>query len=154
MKAFAICMLVGSALLLSQLHAQETKTIGEEKPVDLAGTYKIVSGERSGVKLSEEKLDNVMVRIATNAITTYTKDKKEIYAATYTLDTSATPWKISMTATITPDKGVGTKTQGLIDIKGDTARLIYALPGGAVPTTFTAGDKQQMFVLRKMPSLK
>jgi uncharacterized protein (TIGR03067 family) len=96
-----------------------------------------------------DRLKDVTVRIAANAITTFDKDKKEIYAATYKLDTSRKPWRIMMTATITPVDGKGTKAEGLVERDGDTFKLIYALPGGKAPTEFKTGEKQQMFVLKK-----
>ena len=38
--------------------------------------------------------------------------------------------------------------KGLIEKKGDTVKLIYALPGGETPTEFKTKEKQLMFVLK------
>jgi len=142
---------LGTAALLlfwSQVQADEIK---KEKAdtAKLVGTYTIVSGERGGQRIAADHLKDVTVRIAANAITTFDKDKKEAYAATYELDTNRKPWRITMTATITPVDGKGTKTKGLIERDGDTVQLIYALPGGKAPTEFKTDEKQQMFVLKK-----
>lgn len=89
------------------------------------------------------------MRIAKNAITTYDKDMKEVYVATYELDTSQEPWRIKMKATLTPVNGKGTIAEGLIEKDGETVRLIYALPGGKSPTEFQTSEGQQMFVLKR-----
>ncbi len=117
---------------------------------DLYGTYQIVKGEKDGLLFPEERMSNASVRIAENALTAYDKDNNEIYAATYELDTSREPWRLTMTATITPEGRNGEKTQGLIKIDEDNVTLIYALPGGAAPAEFSTRENQHMFVLRKL----
>jgi hypothetical protein len=44
----------------------------------------------------------------------------------------------------------GETADGLIERKGDTVTLIYALPGGKAPTEFKTNEKQQMFTLKKV----
>ena len=82
-------------------------------------------------------------------VTATDKDKKETFAATYTLDPGKTPCAITMTGTTGPQKGEAAR--GLIKKQGDTVTLIYALPGGAAPTAFKTREKQMMFVLKKRP---
>lgn len=119
-------------------------------PTALVGTYEIVAGERAGAKLPPAEVQGVTVRIAKNAFTTYDKDKKEVYVATYELDPSSKPWRIHMTGSVTPvEGGKGTKAEGLVAVEGDTVKLIYALPGGKAPTDFKAGEKQQFFLLKR-----
>lgn len=122
----------------------------------LVGDYRITAGERNGKKIDADRLADVTVKIEKRVITTFDKDKKEFYGASFELDTSKKPWKIVMTATVVPvaekgDKtdGKGSKAEGLIEISGDTVKLIYALPEGKAPTEFKTGEKQQMFVLMK-----
>jgi uncharacterized protein (TIGR03067 family) len=115
----------------------------------LIGTYEIVSGERHGKNLDAGELKGVTVRIAANAITTFDKEKKEVYVATYKLDDSRKPWRITMTATVAPANDKGSNAEGLIDASGDTVKLIYALPQGKAPTVFKTDDKQQMFILKR-----
>lgn len=139
---------LATGLLLMTFAAAEDKKADAEA---LVGTYTITSGEHNGQGIPADKLKGVTVKISKNAITTYDANKKETYAATFALDKGKSPWRIAMTATITPagDKGAGEKADGLIEKDGDTVKLIYALPGGKGPTEFKTGDKQQMFVLTK-----
>lgn len=119
-------------------------------PGTLVGLYKIVSGEREGQPIVASRLTDVTVRIAANAITTYDKEKKQLYAAKYELDRSKTPMPITLRATLTPDKSEGTEARGLVNIDGDTVKLVYALPGGKPPEQFKTGPMQQMFVLQRV----
>ena len=132
-----------------QLVADDPSKGSKADATKLTGAYKIVAGEKNGQPVSKDRLDGITVRIATNAITTLDKDEKEVYVATYELDSSQKPWRIMMTATVAPAEGKGTKAVGLIEMEGDTVKLIYALPAGKAPTQFKAGDKQQMFVLKR-----
>ena len=40
--------------------------------------------------------------------------------------------------------------KGLIEKEDDTVRIIYALPGGDLPTEFRTKDKQLLFVMKKV----
>lgn len=141
------CVLALAALGSPMLSAEP-----QDKPPApgmLVGLYKIVSGEREGQPIPSDRLQNVTVRIAANAITTYDKEKKQVYAATYELDRSKTPMPITLTATLTPDKSQGVEARGLLLIDGDTVKFVYALPGGKPPEAMKAGEKQQLFVMRR-----
>ncbi len=116
----------------------------------LVGHYEIVSGEKSGHSIPADRLHKATVRIAKNVITTYDRDKKEVYAASYTLDTSRKPWRIAMTTILTPVDGKGQKAAGLVQVDGENVDLIYALPGGKAPEAFRSGDQQQMFKLKRI----
>jgi uncharacterized protein (TIGR03067 family) len=144
-------LLAMAAGLLIAAHAVAEDKTQKADADELVGTYTITSGERDGQEIAKDKFKDVTVKISKNAITTYDAKQKEVYAATFTLDKGQTPWKITMTATITPggDKGVGTKAEGLIQKDGDTVKLVYALPDGKAPTALKGGEKQQMFVLTK-----
>ena len=120
-------------------------------PADLLGGYTIVAGERYGEKEPPGRIEGTTVRIAEDAIVVLDKEKKEVYAQTYKIDAKSTPWKITMRSKITPYKqkeGEETEAKGLIEKDGDTVRIIYALPGGEVPTEFKTKQKQLMFVLK------
>ena len=112
----------------------------------LAGGYTLVSGERGGKKLGKEKIEDHTVRFSNDQIVVIDKEKKEVYVARYKLDASGKTCKITMTSEVAPNKG---KTvEGLIEKKGDTVRLIYALEGDA-PTEFkTKNDKQIMVTMK------
>jgi len=142
---FLLGLLIAGVLTIAQSSAQVSIL-----PEELVGVYTIQAEERNGKQISEEHYKDVIVRIATNAITTYDKDKKEVFAATYTLDTGKKPWRLKMKATISPRGGVGEVSDGLIEKDGDIVRLIYALPKGPVPDEFKTVVGQQMFALKRM----
>src|SRR5262249_18517266 len=119
----------------------------EEKNGPLEGVYVIVAGEEGGKKAPASHIKGTTVRFTRDTVTVTDKAKKHTYAASYKLDTGKKPWRITMKATLGPDKGKEAK--GLVEKKGDTVRLIYALPGGEMPTTFKTKDKQLMFVMKR-----
>ena len=148
-----------STLGLAASLAMTIQTFADDKPTsktsgapaDLIGGYTIVAGERYGEKEPTERIEGTTVRIAEDAIVVLDKEKKEVYVQTYKIDTTSTPWKIAMKSKVTPyKKGDGEEAvaKGLIEKDGDTVKLIYALPGGEVPTEFKTKQKQLMFVLK------
>jgi uncharacterized protein (TIGR03067 family) len=113
----------------------------------LAGNYSIVAGEREGQAESPEHIRGDTVTFTDSTVTVTDKDKKETYVAGYTIDSSQKPWVIVMTEKSGPTKGE--KARGLIERRGNTVKLIYALPGGDMPTGFDkTKPKQLMFVLK------
>jgi uncharacterized protein (TIGR03067 family) len=125
------------------------RTAAEDKSgMNLAGSYSIVSGEREGQKESPEHIQGTWVTFTGNTVTVTDKDKKETYSATYKIDGSKTPAVITMTEKTGPTKGE--RARGLIEKDGDTVKLIYALPGGDMPTGFEkTKSKQLMFVMKR-----
>ncbi len=123
-------------------------------PADLIGGYTIVAGEKYGEKEPAERIEGITVIIAEDGIVVRDKEKKEVYAQTYKIDTTSTPWKITLKTKITPyqqDKKESESesvAQGLIEKDGDTVKIIYALPGTPAPTEFKTKSKQLMFVLK------
>lgn len=160
MKTLTLLSLVFAAMALGQnpLRAQEKPRAepGEGAQPDakaLIGNYRIVSGERNGKKIDSQRLKDVNVRIDDKFITTFDKDKREFYAASYELDTASKPWKMKLTATIVPKEGdkpdgKGSKADGLIEISGESVKFIYSLPEGKPPTEFKTSDNQQMFTMK------
>lgn len=146
-------MRLGLGLLLIVLCPLSVR--GDEKEPRAAekflGTYTIQSGERDGEKIPADRLEEVRVTIGKESISTFDREGKTIYVARYELmQIDEQPWKISMAAVQTPRRGEkGVKTTGLITWKGDTVKLIYALPGGETPRNFETGKNQHMFVLKK-----
>lgn len=132
---------------------EDPQVAGSFDPAELVGTYRLVAGERNGDKVAPERLQDITVRITKDAITTLDKDEKEVYVATYQIDAGRKPFQVTLTAKVTPTKDKGEEAAGLIEIDGDTVKLIYALPGGDPPTDFRTGDKQQMFVMKKIARL-
>ena len=148
------------ALSLSAAAAQPPARPGADEKSDstpLAGAYTIVSGERHGKALPAEEVKGAIVTFADGKIIGKDKDKNEFYTATYKLDQSQKPWRITMKTTSVG--GAGDKepkelpaTTGLVKKEGDTVTIIYALPGGEEPKDFKTGEKQQLFVLKSEKS--
>jgi len=118
----------------------------DKKSSPLEGTYTIVSGEEDGKTTPKEKIAGGKVTFSADNITGTDKDRKEFFAAAYKLDTSTKPWTITMTGTA--PKSV--KSVGVVEVKGDTLRICYALPGGDKPNGFFTKQKQHMFVLKRL----
>jgi uncharacterized protein (TIGR03067 family) len=145
----AALLLAGSATLTFAQAKPRDNASGA--PTDLLGGYTVIAGERFGEPEPADRIEGVTVRFAEDAIVVLDKDKKEVYAQTYKVDTSSTPWKITMRSKITPyaEKSDGDAVAyGLVQKDGDTVKLIYALPGGEKPTEFKTKAKQLMFVMK------
>jgi uncharacterized protein (TIGR03067 family) len=124
--------------------AAQDRPGGKGDAAKLEGTYTVVSGEEDGKAVPEEKIKGSLVKFTRDRITGTDKDKKEFFAATYTIDTSKTPWRIKMKST-TPKEA---EAVGLIEKTGETVRLIYALPGAPEPTEFKTKKGQHLFELK------
>lgn len=143
-KLLCFAALCGVVVLSDPVAGQGKK--GKKADAKLEGSYTVVSGEENGRAVPAEKVKGSIVRFTGDTIVGTDKDKKEFFAAKYTLDTAATPWKIRMTSTAPKEAAA----VGLIKKEGDTVTLIYALPGAPAPTEFKTKDRQNMFVLKAM----
>lgn len=122
---------------------------------EFAGSYVIVDGQRDSKPIGAERLKDVTVRINDSTIITYDRDNKEVYVASYKIDSQGNPARITMTAKTTPHgQEKGAVSKGLLGWDGDLLKLVYALPQGSTPAQFEAGEGQQMFVLRKADKKK
>jgi uncharacterized protein (TIGR03067 family) len=119
----------------------------DQPKADLTGEYRIVSGERNGAPIDQTELTDTAIYITDKTIIAYDKERKEMFAATYTLETKQDPWQITMVSTKSPD--VGAIAKGLVEANQNKVKLIYALPNGQPPTDFKSGQQQQMFVMEK-----
>jgi uncharacterized protein (TIGR03067 family) len=143
------------ALLTSFAVAQQTDSTAKNAnktttPKSLAGRYTITSGEKEGTKEPEERIKGTTVTFTEETVIVADKDKKEIYSASYKLDTTTTPPQITMTSRV--DGSAGEIARGLIQQDKDddnVVRLVYALPTGEVPTEFKTKEKQLMFVMKR-----
>jgi uncharacterized protein (TIGR03067 family) len=124
----------------------------EEKAAakSLEGGYTIVSGEKDGKPIPDERIKGSLVRFTADKIAGTDKDKKEFFLASYTLDSSKKPWVIQMKST-SPKVAEAT---GLVKKEGDTLTIIYALPGAEAPKEFKTGPNQHLFVLKALKSEK
>jgi uncharacterized protein (TIGR03067 family) len=139
--------LIATILLFMGATACTNQSTDEPKSTQLVGVYRIISGERNGTPISPEELDQATVTISRDTIAAYDKERKETFAAAYTIETERSPWQITMTSTKAPETGVVSK--GLVQADQEQVKLIYALPNGQAPTEFKTGEQQQMFVLGK-----
>jgi uncharacterized protein (TIGR03067 family) len=145
------------ALLTSLGAVQQAGSTPKEKdadetttPASLVGRYVITSGEKEGVEEPEERIKGTIVTFTKEKVIVADKDKKEIYSATYKIDTTTTPAQITMTSRV--KDSAGEVARGLIQKDKDddkVVRLIYALPTGEIPKEFKTKEKQLMFVLKK-----
>lgn len=157
MKSITICLLTALALPSTLVAAPKDQTKNEKAKAKnpIAGTYEVISGERNGKALKKEEITETTVLIGDDALTSFDKDRKKVYAASYTLDKSTKPWTITMTSELTPRKdNEQIKTIGLVQKKGKRLKLIYAFPGGKAPTDFKTDPRQQMFVLKRVSEKK
>lgn len=112
----------------------------------LEGGYTIVSGEKDGKAIPPERLKGCVVLFTAEKVVGTDKDKKELFAASYVLDTTHTPWIIKMKSTTPKEE----EAIGLIKKEGDSITLIYSLPGAPAPVEFRTRDKQHLFVLKSL----
>ncbi len=125
-------------------------TVAEEpkKPVkgELDGLYTIVAGEKDGKEVSADKLKGSLIKFDGDRVMGTDKDKKEFFGSTFTVDKTTTPFTITMTTTAPK---AGEKAMGIIEMKGDTVKLCYALPGGETPKEFKTKEKQHCFTMKR-----
>lgn len=130
----------------------------KERPMDLKqliGAYTFVSGEKDGAPIPAERLRDHVGMISEDRFVVSDRDKKELYAASYKVDTTQKGdhggYAIAMTTTVGPDGAEGQRAAGLIKIDDQTVTLVYTYDGGPAPTEFkTKPDgKQNLFVLKK-----
>jgi uncharacterized protein (TIGR03067 family) len=112
----------------------------------IEGGYTIVSGEMDGKPIPADHIAGSVVMITGDQIVSTDKNHRQLFSASYKLETEDSPWMISMKST-TPHDG---DAEGLVKKEGDMVTLIYSLPGGHAPTEFHTQDKQHLFVMKAM----
>lgn len=117
---------------------------GRADDLKLDGTYTIVSGEKNGKPLPDDHFKGSVVKIANGKITGTDKDRKEFFACDFKLDSTQTPVQIKMKSTSPKEADA----VGLVKKDPEMITIIYALPGGAVPTEFKTKENQHLFVLK------
>ena len=118
----------------------------DDRDAKLDGGYTLVSGERDGKAIPEERIKGAVVKFTGDRIVGTDKDKKEFFSSTYTIDKSKSPWAIKMKSTTPKDS----EASGVIKKDGDTITIAYNLPGGDPPTDFKTKKNQHLFVLKNM----
>jgi uncharacterized protein (TIGR03067 family) len=113
----------------------------------LVGTWTITSAEKDGKAEAATTTKGRQVKITRDTITCTDADGKTEMVASYTLDTSKTPWQIEMTCKEGDNKGK--KIKGIVKLEDDTLRLCHAKPDGETPTGFKTSDGQCCFVAER-----
>jgi uncharacterized protein (TIGR03067 family) len=140
-------LVVASSLAIAEESGSRPAATGKAcTPEDLVGRYVIVSGEKSGIKEPEERIKGIVVTFTRDAVFVVDRDKKELYSATYKLDSTENPSTIVMMSKV--EGSAGERAQGLIKKDVDQLHLIYALPIGEIPGGFKTREKQLMFVMK------
>lgn len=116
----------------------------------LAGTYKLVSGEKGDGQIAKDRLDGI-VRIMQDTMTLFDKDNNEVYVMRYSVDKAQEPARITMTVSkATRPDAVGSKAHGLIKAQGNLLTIIYDYKGGDYPSDFhPKGATQHLFVMER-----
>ncbi len=86
-------------MVLANSHGRWCRTPARSRPgptrrarrEDLVGRYVIVSGEQDGAKEPEERIKGTVVTFTKDSVVVADKDKKELYSATYKLDSDEEP---------------------------------------------------------------
>lgn len=152
----AILLLLITLLFFSQVANADDKSdkVLDEKSQAcqveaFAGTYKIVRGEKEGVKLKAKELKATKVVIHGNRITTLDKQDGELYVAEFQLQPHDKGCYIVMNSIKPPMPGIG--AVGLIDMNEEgRVRLIYGFPDSEAPQNFKTEKGQHMFVMKKV----
>jgi len=132
-----------------QQYADETPTQKSGNANQLVGHWTIVRGKNEQKAVEQEKIHGSEVKFTKERIIAYDPKHKELYVATYKVDDSATPHKISMTVVEGPMKGK--KADGIYKVDGDQLTLVYSVPGASRPPQFDTQGKghQLMFVMKR-----
>ena len=146
--SFAILAFAVSAAAQTPPPATTPKPSAPDLAFD--GRYTIVTGERDGRPVPDEKLVGKTIRIEKDRIVGVDAANKEFLDATFTVDGTRTPALLKMKSVLP----VAGETTGLIEKTGDTVRIVYAAPGSPPPTGFRTQAMQFMFVLRAAPAAK
>jgi uncharacterized protein (TIGR03067 family) len=114
----------------------------------LVGKWTFVSGVKNGDKMTEEQLKKLTCELTKDSFILQNEAGK--FTMKYELDTKKTPIGIKVEITEGP-VGVGSKAEGVIELKGDDFKLCYAPMGGEAPKTFEAkeGSMLHLFALKR-----
>ena len=117
-------------------------------PEKLVGTWTFVSGVKNGQKLDAEGLKKQSVTITKETLTM--KSEMGDFVFKYKLDSKKSPCQVDLEITEGP-VGQGSKTTGIIELKGEELKLCYAAMGGETPKEFASKEDSgnNYFVMKK-----
>jgi uncharacterized protein (TIGR03067 family) len=120
----------------------------------LAGTWSIVSGERNGQRLPDERVAGLRVTITADTITVFDRGNKPFFVVRYKLNTAVTPNEINMEMTDGPYRGA--VAQGVVTMdSAEQMRLIYSTGSQGRPREFRTvpgGTTATLFILKRAPT--
>jgi uncharacterized protein (TIGR03067 family) len=123
---------------------------GKIDAAKLEGTWKYVSGVENGKKIEADRLKVQSLIIDKKNFTLKGEKADADFVMAYELDTKTTPVGIKFTITKGPI-GVGSKSNGIIELNGDELKVCYNPMDGAAPKTFESkeGSNFHLFVLKR-----
>lgn len=141
----SVSLVVAVLLLVPAVALAEDKD--QLDPAKLVGNWTFVSGEKGGQKSDPEMLKKNSIVITKDKLTL--KTEQGDFVMKYTIDTKKNPAAITLEIVEAP-LGVGTKSNGIVALKGDELKLCYAAMGGDTPKEFSAKkDGEHYFVLTR-----
>jgi uncharacterized protein (TIGR03067 family) len=132
------------------LVALATADEGAKAKGKIEGTYTVISIERNGDKLPEDRVKEMKITITADKIKVKMPDLD--HTAEYKLDASKTPATIDFTPQDGDDKG---KTgYGIYSVDGDELKFCLAKPGKDRPTEFVSkpGSEVMLIVMKRNKS--
>lgn len=115
----------------------------------MQGRWTIEKGVNQGRDLADSEIIGNLVLVEKNIITTYDREQKEVYRASYRLKLGSDPVQIDMTTKMQGRQE--TKALGIVKFDGDRWWLCYGLPGEDRPGAFKSAEdsKTMLFEMKK-----
>jgi uncharacterized protein (TIGR03067 family) len=150
MKAVVWSSICAIVVAVGPLGAGDKGKDDKFDPSKLVGTWTYVSGVENGKKLDADHFKKAKVVISKETLTLKAEKDADTFVMTYELDTKASPITIKLTIKEGP-QGVGAKSTGIIELKGDDLKICYDPSGKETPKTFEAkeGSNFHCFVLKR-----
>ena len=138
-------MMLAAGVLVAvalQVPAEDKKNAAK-----LVGTWTVMAAEKDGKQETAEGVKDKQVKITRDTITCMDKDRKTDMACKYEIDTSRTPWVVTMTCTEGEHKGKTLK--GIAELQDDTLKVCYSHPDKDAPADFKTKEGQCCFTLKR-----
>jgi uncharacterized protein (TIGR03067 family) len=120
----------------------------------LAGTWTIVSGERNGQRLPDDRVAGLRVTITSETITIFDRANRPSFVVSYTLDTARSPNQIDMKIIDGPRRNM--VARGIVTMdSAEEMRLIYSTGNQGRPAEFRTtpgGTTATLFILKRSPT--
>lgn len=141
-------LVAGAFLGLTALAwAENNQVVKDDKgAAALVGTWAVTAEEKNGKKETASIKDK-QVRITRDTITCYDNTGNQEMKATYKVDTSRTPWEITLNCTKGDHKDKTLK--GIVKLDGDSLQICHSKPDGDVPTSFSTKAGQCCLTLER-----